>query len=444
MMVPLLLLSRAFAFEPSGAADLFLPDPNGQRYFSTSSATILRSKTIVLSSDGYFWSAPLFYWNDDWKEMDFTKRSGTSLSFAFAPLEQWSVALRLPLVLGQEINQEQFRGAGGLLLQTKYGILDEQLSFLRLAFCSDLTMPSRNSEHWIGNASPTLSPSVIAEVFSSNEKIRWATEAGYYFPGDQGLFGRGYTLETAVSLQLNESIVLISEYQHYQSHQKALFSNVVGGLRYVQDIFSFQYSVGLPTNPDLSAQNVQHSLSLQFFPTWEYKSKDEDKDGIGNRSDKCTYEAEDFDGFEDEDGCPDIDNDNDGILDLQDECHLEREDFDGFEDEDGCIDIDNDMDNILDFTDRCPDKPETINGYRDLDGCPDHSTRSDVDGDRYPDNKDKCPFLAEDFDGFQDEDGCPEIDNDNDGILDDDDSSPEDPETVRESLRQRIEILKEE
>ena len=443
-MMLLLLVSSVFAFEPSGAIDLFLPDPNGQRYLSTSSATILRSKTIVLSSDGYFWAEPLFYWNDDWEKMDFTQRSVTSLSFAFAPLEQWSVAVRIPMVLGQGVNEEQVRGVGGGLLQAKYGILDEQLSFLRLALCSDVTLPSRHSENWIGNSRLTIAPSVIVELSSSNERIRWSTEAGYYFPGDQGMFGRGHTLETAVSLQLNESIVLISEYQYYQSHQKALFSNAVGGIRYVEDVFSLQYSFGLPVNPDLSPQNVQHSLSLQFFPTWEYKSKDEDKDGIGNKSDKCTYEAEDFDGFQDDDGCPDIDNDNDGILDLQDECHLEMEDFDGFQDEDGCIDIDNDMDNILDFTDRCPNKPETINGYRDLDGCPDHSTRSDIDGDRYPDNKDKCPFLAEDFDGFQDDDGCPEIDNDNDGILDPEDSSPEEPETVQESLRQRIEMLKDE
>ena len=444
MILIFLLLLPAFSSEPSGAIDLFLPDPNGHRYLSTSSATILRSKTIVLSSDGYYWSNPLFYWNGDWEQIDFTKRSGTSISFAFAPLEQWSLALRVPIVFRQDINEERASGLGDVLLQTKYGILDEQFSFLRLALNSDITIPYKNSDNWIGNSRLAVSPSVIVELFTSNESIRWAMEAGYYFPGDQGLFGRGYTLETAVSIQLNEAIVFISENQYYQSHQKAMFSNAVGGLRYVQDRFSVQYSVGLPTNPDLAAQNVQHLISLQFFPTWEYKSKDEDRDGIGNKLDKCTHEAEDFDGFQDDDGCPDIDNDNDGILDLQDECHLEREDFDGFQDEDGCIDIDNDMDNILDFTDRCPNKPETINGYRDLDGCPDHSTRSDVDGDRYPDNKDKCPFLAEDFDGFFDEDGCPEIDNDNDGLLDEDDSSPTDPETIQESLRQRIEILEDE
>ena len=34
--------------------------------------------------------------------------------------------------------------------------------------------------------------------------------------------------------------------------------------------------------------------------------------------DKCPSEVEDVDGFEDEDGCPELDNDRDGIADYQD------------------------------------------------------------------------------------------------------------------------------
>jgi len=47
---------------------------------------------------------------------------------------------------------------------------------------------------------------------------------------------------------------------------------------------------------------------------------------------------EDFDGFEDADGRPDLDNDNDGIADRDDLCPDRPEDFDGIEDEDGCPD----------------------------------------------------------------------------------------------------------
>ena len=98
---------------------------------------------------------------------------------------------------------------------------------------------------------------------------------------------------------------------------------------------------------------------------------DTDGDGILDNVDKCPNEAEDKDGFQDDDGCPDPDNDGDGILDKADKCPNEAEDKDGFEDEDGCPDRDNDKDGIVDGADRCPNEPETKNDYQDQDGCPD-------------------------------------------------------------------------
>jgi OmpA-OmpF porin, OOP family len=105
-------------------------------------------------------------------------------------------------------------------------------------------------------------------------------------------------------------------------------------------------------------------------------SDDRDGDGIPNDVDQCPDEPEDFDGFQDEDGCPDPDNDGDGIPDASDKCPNEPEDFDGFEDEDGCPDPDNDGDGVPDAQDQCPDQMETHNGYQDDDGCPDEVPRA--------------------------------------------------------------------
>ncbi len=121
------------------------------------------------------------------------------------------------------------------------------------------------------------------------------------------------------------------------------------------------------------------------------------------------------------------DRDGDGFKDDVDLCPDDPEDFDDFEDEDGCPEPDNDKDGILDVDDKCPNDPETRNGYQDEDGCPD-STENDRDGDGIPDNVDKCPDDPEDKDNFEDEDGCPDPDNDKDGILDVDDLCPNDPE----------------
>lgn len=65
------------------------------------------------------------------------------------------------------------------------------------------------------------------------------------------------------------------------------------------------------------------------------------------------------------------DRDHDGIPDGKDKCPDREEDADGFEDLDGCPDIDNDLDKVLDIADRCPNVPETYNGFDDDDGCPD-------------------------------------------------------------------------
>jgi len=55
---------------------------------------------------------------------------------------------------------------------------------------------------------------------------------------------------------------------------------------------------------------------------------------------------------------------------------------------------------------------------------PKHTAPEDTDGDGINDDVDKCPTQPEDADGFRDEDGCPDPDDDNDGILDADDRCP--------------------
>jgi len=167
---------------------------------------------------------------------------------------------------------------------------------------------------------------------------------------------------------------------------------------------------------------------------YEPRIGDRDGDGIRDNIDQCPDQPEDRDGFQDEDGCPDLDNDNDGIPDSkdncpnvkgtwerqgcpadgdsdgdgvpdsQDKCPNDAEDIDGFEDDDGCPDFDNDKDGIPDHLDQCPNEPEDKDGFEDNDGCPD----LDNDNDRIPDKLDKCPTEPETYNGVEDEDGCPD------------------------------------
>lgn len=115
---------------------------------------------------------------------------------------------------------------------------------------------------------------------------------------------------------------------------------------------------------------------------------DKDGDGIPDATDKCPTAPENYNGFEDDDGCPDDpDTDEDGIADSRDQCTLEPEDMDGYLDEDGCPEPDNDLDGVMDGADKCPNDPEDPDGFEDQDGCPDE----DNDKDTVLDVDDACP-----------------------------------------------------
>ena len=132
---------------------------------------------------------------------------------------------------------------------------------------------------------------------------------------------------------------------------------------------------------------------------------DKDGDRVPNTVDACPEEAEDKDGYQDEDGCPDRDNDGDGLADDKDRCENEPEDRDDFQEDDGCPEPDNDNDGILDVSDRCANDLEDRDGFEDDDGCPD----ADNDKDGFADAKDKCPNDPETVNGVDDDDGCPDV-----------------------------------
>ncbi len=131
---------------------------------------------------------------------------------------------------------------------------------------------------------------------------------------------------------------------------------------------------------------------------------DKDGDGYPDNTDECPDKPENFQGFEDADGCPDDpDTDGDGLTDSKDACELLAEDIDGYLDDDGCPDTDNDLDGVPDERDgdggSCKNDPEDPDGFEDADGCPE----PDNDGDKVVDLKDDCPMVP----GAVDNKGCP-------------------------------------
>jgi OmpA-OmpF porin, OOP family len=122
-------------------------------------------------------------------------------------------------------------------------------------------------------------------------------------------------------------------------------------------------------------------------PIIPHVEPDKDGDGIPDSKDNCP----DFPGPGQHKGCPWCDTmvdwvictwdgkpdphcpkgtaddpDADGIPNDKDKCPSVPEDKDGFEDDDGCPEIDNDQDCVFDEVDKCPGEP----GPKETNGCP--------------------------------------------------------------------------
>ncbi len=177
---------------------------------------------------------------------------------------------------------------------------------------------------------------------------------------------------------------------------------------------------------------------------------DDDNDGIpdANETPSCRTLAEDFDGWQDPDGCPDPDNDGDTLCDHgmtspsctgsdlgktcfdpagtlscpTIECRNAAEDVDAFKDTDGCPEPDNDNDGKLDAADVCPGTG-SLAGANGMLGSPQDLNHNGIrDGAEAAFTSDDSTLTFEDYDGVLDGDGChdsPGNDFDGDGLTDD-------------------------
>ncbi len=147
---------------------------------------------------------------------------------------------------------------------------------------------------------------------------------------------------------------------------------------------------------------------------------DVDGDGVKNVADRCPTNK----GLAQLDGCADTDDDQDGLMNLADRCPAQAENTNGFEDSDGCPDDpDTDKDGLADSKDACPQQPEDVDGFEDGNGCPD----PDNDQDGVADARDACMNEA----GPKENRGCPDKDRDGDGLVDRLDTCPDEPGTEK-------------
>jgi OOP family OmpA-OmpF porin len=155
---------------------------------------------------------------------------------------------------------------------------------------------------------------------------------------------------------------------------------------------------------------------------WAPRDHDRDHDGVPDDIDQCADLAEDLDGIDDHDGCPEDDADDDGVPDHLDVCPHVKGVWWNDPRKNGCPAPDTDGDTVPDPLDACVNVKGVPTDDPKTNGCPPVSMDRDKDG--VADDADKCPDQPEDTDGFEDADGCPDPDNDGDGITDKVDACP--------------------
>lgn len=363
------------------------------------------------------------------------RRIGGEVGFSLAPVSFLSLSADLPVVvsqsrdsssapLGTPLSSIKSAGLGDARLGAKLRLFAR--GSVAVAVGAQVTLGTSAGEAYRGEKKLTWQPYL---ALSGGQRFRWAVNAGYLGRAPKSYLN--LTVDDELSLRLGLSVPLTrmvaldvaasaaTNASDPWGQQNANAAEVLGGpVLALGETLRIFVGGGVGVAPGYGTPDYR---VLGGARIGRDQGDDPDGDGIRGGADKCPFDAEDQDAWEDADGCPDLDNDSDGVADRQDKCPRDAEDKDGFEDENGCPDPDNDADTILDVVDTCPLEPETLDGFQDTDGCPD-----DRDGDGIFDSKDKCPEIAEDKDGVEDDDGCPD-DNDKDGVMDDVDACPMEP-----------------
>ncbi len=351
----------------------------------------------------------------------------------------------------------QGQGLGSIALHAKWRLRGTSDWPLGVAIATGIDLPTTTQERqWLGSRRATPYAEVITDGrvgrlgFAANAGIRLPFGTQEFVDDSAELRGgmavpiTGERVARGPSLPLRAGISYMLVPERFEIVSE-LFGELVPNGENFQPVEALAgIKLYLATNSFLSLgggsglrRNVGGNPDLRAYAgiVFEPNVGDRDFDGRKDDVDRCPDEPEDFDDFEDGDGCPELDNDSDGILDVDDACPNTPEDRDGDEDDDGCpeeTELDRDGDGIVDHDDQCPDDPEDEDGFEDAEGCPD----ADNDGDGILDIDDLCPDDAEDDDEFEDTDGCPDPDNDGDRIRDEDDECPGTDATAPDETRE--------
>ena len=269
-------------------------------------------------------------------------------------------------------------GARGVLYGTRENVFQLAAQAILTANTASASRPQQN---YLGE--PNASPHIggwfeLLGTFNAGDYFRIPLNVGYKTSFQQDLpsleIGNQLTFGAAVQVLLGQErfMITVEAFGRTAADTATGFGGrqetpveLLGGFKYLNQK---GVTLGMAGTGGVTSGygNPDWRLIGMLAYTMPGKAKetpvDTDGDGIVDEDDECPDEAEDFDRFQDEDGCPDLDNDADGILDLDDACPNEP----GPPENDGCPDTDRDGDGVPDRIDNCPDEPGPVENQ----GCP--------------------------------------------------------------------------
>ncbi len=299
-------------------------------------------------------------------------------SHAFGTWFELGVHLPLAYLKGDDRSEPAL---GDLRLLPKFRLLDDRRAGVGLAILADARMPTHTSRFYGGSRLPALAPRLLLDHrfglsgfrigIDVGVLLRKETEYRNVSAGSEFLagLGMGYRFDGGQSpvelmLDVRNAVGLVQT-----DAEEVALEGLLGVAVDVTPEWKLNAAGGIGLLEGFGVPTARGVLGLR----WEPSPNDPDHDGVKSREPDQRAAIEES---APEDEPVTVDDVDDATRDAAirggyDACPDLPEDFDGIEDEDGCPEGDRDKDGVLDYIDRCDAAPETINGFKDDDGCPD-------------------------------------------------------------------------
>ncbi len=351
-LLALVLSMPAVAQEATGGA---VPAVNVQFYqLPIDSQRTLWTQDAGLAPEGYttfrasmnYMHSPLGYWNNQTGEVTNLVENYAQLDLAGGvTFNRFRIGAHLPVnLIATSDAADSVTGLGDATIDIKGTLLDRSVDGVGFAVGLSTLLPTATKSGNPALGTPGVGGSLrlivdkefgpVLTAFNFGASALPKTELENVTVDDQLFYraGAGYALTEDAGLSLDFA-------GHFNmsgiSAASTPFEGMVGGYGRVADSIVVRGGIGRGFTTAIGSPLVRAVLMVGYEPP---HVTDDDMDGIVNKLDACPLDPEDFDGFEDDNGCPDPDNDQDGVLDGTDQCPLEPEDLDDFRDGDGCID----------------------------------------------------------------------------------------------------------